>query len=1029
MTLRAHTALWSCLALALSAAPAFARTWHVDFGVAQFIAPPDRDGDEDTPFLRIADGLAVAVAGDVVVVHPGAYRENLDLPTGVELRAAFPAWGADTPLEDITELVVADPSRSGIIIGGDHAETAVVGLQITDGGAERGAAIAVIEGRARIEDNFFFLNEAGGASPLGGAIAVFDAPDGDIGAGYHVTVRNNGFAWNTAHNPDGNGRGGAIGCRANRRQPRLLIDANEFRAPVPGFENSADRGGAVYIEQCDTLVRDNWFESNRARFDGGGLYCTGAGSNAPAPIAVEGNLFRANTAVTGSGGGAYLGGCESALDHNTVVANSAASDGGGVFCAGSCQLGAVGGRNHFEGNTADRHGGGLAIVDPFDGSKVERNVFRLNVADADDDGVGDGGGVHVKALTELARTLSMRGLLDADSDIDQNLAERGGGLAVEGQVAGGGVVGASLPLSLRGFRIVGNQATFGGGVYLGGGAAVSMGDLQVLPWPLVLPLGNVIDGNLALAHGGAVYVDADATLGAFGNRIGDPVGTGNLAEDGDGGGLWGHADASVTAWFNCFASNTADRGGGYFGGGARQRLHGNSFFRNKANAGGGGRASGGPMLTFNAIHESSQGGGITCGAGGADLRNNRIQANTPYDLDEDTCGEGTDNVTGAFARVRGTYGARHFFPACGPSEPGEDDDSARGDFGDAPDDTHGPFLASYRGAFAEVPGRFPTYAPSDNAGTDRRGPSHGMVSVLWLGGFAGDGMAAVSHDGGAESTLDDDDRPNLDRGALVADQDGFDDGWDVSHLPACGPVEVTFAVSAAGIFADLPTAGAYLNVVVDWDHDGRWGGAGAACGGEVAEWVVRDLEVVPEAGATIAITRTITTGGEGDVWVRLMIAEAPIGDGAEDWDGSVAAAFALGETEDHRVCVGASVAACEAPSTGDDGPVEAGSEPEEVAEIVEVEPVTEEVAEVEPVDEVVAADIDTADGAETPSTDDVGGAEPDASAEQAPRKDDGGCAAGGGMGLVATLVATFLLGVVAEARGRARRGRRTRGHS
>ncbi len=1013
---------------------AHARTWHVDYALAQFIAPPDRDGDEDSPFLTIGAALARAVAGDVVLVHPESYAENLDLPAGVELRAAFPAWGADTALEDITQLVVDDRSRPGILVGGADPRTAIIGFQITDGGAERGGAIHVVEGRARIEDNFFFLNAAEGAAPLGGAIAVFDAPDDPLPAGeHHVVVRNNGFAWNTAHTPAGTGRGGAIACRANRRQPKIMIDANEFRAPVAGFENSADLGGAVYIEQCEATVRDNWFEDNRARMAGGGLYCTGAGSNAPAPITLSGNLVRGNSVGEGAGGGFHLSRCLSRLDHNTIGDNVAKTDGGGVYCVGLCALGANVGRNHFERNSAERHGGGLAVIDPELGSRVERNVFRDNEADADADGEGAGGGIHVAATVTgqgldglpVARVMPIEGRLDDDSLIEDNSAARGGGVAVAGRIADDGDVVAPLHVPITAYAITGNQATYGGGVYIGGAAHAVMGDLAGVFFVLAPPRWVLVDANLALADGGGVHVDARGALTAVGNYIGEPDLAGNLAEDGEGGGVWAHASATVSAWFNCFAKNRADRGGGVFGGAATQSVRANSFFGNAANTGGGAFIEGGTRFSLNAVHDST-GGGVSCGPGGGLIEDNRIQANDPFDLDEAACGEGVDNHTGALARVRGVYGVRHRFVDCGPPEPDEPEGVvALGDFGDAPDDTHGAFSAGYRAPHGEVVGRFATYAASDNAAEGRGGPSHGLVDLVWLG-------AATSSDGGAESDFDEDDVPNLDRTTLASDQDAHDDGWAISRLSPCATTEVTLEVTASELVAGSPLEVVYLNVVADWDHDGRWGGDSAPCGEPVAEWVVRDLAVRPEPGASVAVMVPIATGDAGDVWLRVMVAESPIGD-LDDWDGSAPAPFLIGETEDHRVCVGDSDEDCEDHASAEEGPAEETAEPTEHASEAPPEP-TEEVSEegpepveteasAEPGEEVAEHGPETSEHAEVPDAPDPEGADgttqdtaAEAEAEAAPRPKDDGC--GGARGGDGLIVLALLAGAWARSRRR-----------
>lgn len=95
----------------------------------------------------------------------------------------------------------------------------------------------------------------------------------------------------------------------------------------------------------------------------------------------------------------------------------------------------------------------------------------------------------------------------------------------------------------------------------------------------------------------------------------------------------------------------------------------------------------------------------------------------------------------------------------------------------------------------------------------------------------------------------------------------------------------------------------FVNVLFDWDQDGRWGGA-SACGGLVPEHAIVNLPVPPfYAGPLSGLSPGPVQIGPnaGYVWVRLSIMNQPVLLG---WDGS--GLFDLGETEDYLLRIDAS---------------------------------------------------------------------------------------------------------------------------
>ena len=91
---------------------------------------------------------------------------------------------------------------------------------------------------------------------------------------------------------------------------------------------------------------------------------------------------------------------------------------------------------------------------------------------------------------------------------------------------------------------------------------------------------------------------------------------------------------------------------------------------------------------------------------------------------------------------------------------------------------------------------------------------------------------------------------------------------------------------------------AYVNVLVDWNQDGQWGGSSVCSGGNTTpEHVLVNFVVPPQYIGTLSALGPpdFTIGPkQGYVWTRFSITESPV---SEDWDGS--GVFEDGETEDY----------------------------------------------------------------------------------------------------------------------------------
>ena len=94
-----------------------------------------------------------------------------------------------------------------------------------------------------------------------------------------------------------------------------------------------------------------------------------------------------------------------------------------------------------------------------------------------------------------------------------------------------------------------------------------------------------------------------------------------------------------------------------------------------------------------------------------------------------------------------------------------------------------------------------------------------------------------------------------------------------------------------------PYLPAYVNVLVDWNRDGAWGGSSPCPAGSVPEHVLVDFVVPPlYVGPLSALAPPGFSIGpnSGYVWTRFSITESPVGPG---WDGE--GVFEDGESEDY----------------------------------------------------------------------------------------------------------------------------------
>jgi hypothetical protein len=170
---------------------------------------------------------------------------------------------------------------------------------------------------------------------------------------------------------------------------------------------------------------------------------------------------------------------------------------------------------------------------------------------------------------------------------------------------------------------------------------------------------------------------------------------------------------------------------------------------------------------------------------------------------------------------------------------------------------------------------------------DSEGARHFVVDFEWLGQ-------------GVNQELD----------SQQLDADLYDDGVQPGELVTCKQAEVQVMVSAASRDDPQHPYDAehllYLNVLVDWDGNGAWGGTSCCPEGLVApEWAIRNLPIdvsswPPGVTSTVVPLEFMVGPQAGEARARFTLSYGQAISG-DDWEGR--GAFTFGETEDYQLTI------------------------------------------------------------------------------------------------------------------------------
>ncbi|MFH1860155.1 MAG: carboxypeptidase regulatory-like domain-containing protein [bacterium] len=221
----------------------------------------------------------------------------------------------------------------------------------------------------------------------------------------------------------------------------------------------------------------------------------------------------------------------------------------------------------------------------------------------------------------------------------------------------------------------------------------------------------------------------------------------------------------------------------------------------------------------------------------------------------------------------------------------------RGDYGDAPNSTIYPMNTGY---FCK---------PDDFTSPDFLTYQASFPIIFHR--IAGEeclGKGVSLEAGVDDAVYDEDGVPNIESYKGRANQDS-DDGLvlPVDLIPGAGNT-VQFVVS---VLPDAPNVSRYINILFDWNQDGKW---------SVDEWAVSNqvINIMPGESRVIASTPFVAGTNTGGCWMRLVLTREPVttavwdggspsGGGSSSGRGSPSGneGFEYGESEDYLINIAA----------------------------------------------------------------------------------------------------------------------------
>lgn len=296
---------------------------------------PNDCTNQATPCLTITYAITQTTNTDDIYIAAGTYREaNISL---VNRRLSFIGESAETTIIDAD--TDEDGTGDGRIFYIDNSEIDIGRLTLTHGlSSDNGGAILLESSTVLVAECILSENKSDGND--GGAIFS----DGIL----HV--------YNT-----------------------LLTN------------NTADDGGAIYADFGTLLINLSTISNNTAEDQGGGIY--NSADMRMYLTTVDSNKAEHHT--DGMGGG-ILTRSKMWILYSTIINNESAAEGGGI-ALGNNNIETVLVNSTLSGNSAGTYGGGIAIGahTSMGYTKLHNVTITNNIADANEDGAGNGGGIVI----------------------------------------------------------------------------------------------------------------------------------------------------------------------------------------------------------------------------------------------------------------------------------------------------------------------------------------------------------------------------------------------------------------------------------------------------------------------------------------------------------------------------------------------------------------------------------------------------------------------------------------------------------
>lgn len=277
-------------------------------GFAKWYCVPDG-------FPTIQDAIDYSISGDLILVKPGIYVENIDF-LGKNLTVRSDEDGNPFTYDIRPELTVIDGAKKSSVViffNGESADAVLDGFTLINGKNKigipgtRGGGIWSFQSSPTVKHNIITNNigESGGGGITCEGGGVYTSPTIS-----HNTITNNtGCAFG----------GGGICC----------IDSNPTITHNIIMENDADYGGGIWFSAYSSPeITNNIISNNEAAFNGGGIYSSFMSS----AIITNCTIAHNSANVFGGGGIYYASGNHTII--NTILWNNDAPMGPEIWLTG-----------------------------------------------------------------------------------------------------------------------------------------------------------------------------------------------------------------------------------------------------------------------------------------------------------------------------------------------------------------------------------------------------------------------------------------------------------------------------------------------------------------------------------------------------------------------------------------------------------------------------------------------------------------------------------------------------------------------